>query len=48
MYLSARDMLKIGYLMLNKGKYKDKQIIPKEWIEDIIKLHTKKKKNKMN
>jgi hypothetical protein len=42
MYLSARDMLKIGYLMLNKGKYKDKQIIPKEWIEDMIKLHTKK------
>ena len=23
-YLSARDMLKIGYLMLNKGKYKKK------------------------
>jgi hypothetical protein len=44
-YLSARDMLKIGKLMINKGKYNKKQIIPKEWIEEITYLHTKKEEN---
>jgi CubicO group peptidase (beta-lactamase class C family) len=42
MYLSARDMLKIGKLMLNKGKYNGQQIIPEAWIEEITHLHTKK------
>lgn len=32
-YLSTRDMAKIGQLMLNKGKWNGKQIISKEWIE---------------
>jgi len=44
-YLSARDMLKIGKLMINKGKYNKKQIIPKEWIKEITYLHTKKEEN---
>lgn len=35
MYISARDMAKIGQLMLNKGKWKGKQIISKAWIEKI-------------
>jgi hypothetical protein len=43
MYLSARDMLKIGYLMLNQGKYGDKQVVPREWIKEITTLHTTKK-----
>lgn len=43
MYISARDMLKIGYLMLNQGKYGDKQVVPKKWIKKITKLHTTKK-----
>ena len=42
MYLSARDMLKIGKLMINKGEYDGKQVVPKEWIEEITYLHTKK------
>lgn len=46
MYISARDMLKIGYLMLNQGKYGDDQVVPKEWIKEITKLHTKKEINK--
>ncbi len=46
MYISARDMLKIGCLMLNKGKYGDKQIVPKKWIKEITKLHTTKKETK--
>lgn len=35
MYLSARDMAKIGQLMLNKGEWNGKQIVSKEWIEKI-------------
>ena len=42
MYLSARDMLKIGYLMLNKGKYNEKQIITEKWIEKLTSLYTTK------
>lgn len=34
-YISARDMAKIGQLMLNKGKWNGKQIVSKEWIEKI-------------
>ena len=35
MYISTRDMAKIGQLMLNKGKWNGKQIVSKEWIEKI-------------
>jgi hypothetical protein len=45
-YLSARDMLKIGKLMMNKGKYNKKQIVPKKWIKKITYLHTKSEKPK--
>lgn len=31
-YLSTRDMAKIGQLMLNEGAWKGKQIISKDWI----------------
>lgn len=34
--LSASDMAKIGELCLNKGVYKDKQIISSKWIEEMI------------
>lgn len=44
-FLSARDMLKIGKLMINKGKYNGKQVVPTEWIEEITYLHTKKEEN---
>ena len=40
MYLSARDMLKIGKLMINKGEYDGKQVVPKEWIDEITYLHS--------
>lgn len=33
MYLTSRDMLKFGQLYLNKGKWNDKQILSKKWIE---------------
>ena len=32
MYLTAWDMAKIGYLYLNNGKWKGKQIVPKEYV----------------
>ena len=35
MYISARDMAKIGQLMLNKGKWNGEQIVSEEWIEKI-------------
>ena len=40
-------MLKIGKLMINKGKYNGKQVVSKKWIEEITYLHTKKKKTKL-
>ena len=32
--LSPRDMLKIGQLVLNKGKWNSKQIVSEKWIEE--------------
>lgn len=34
-YISTRDMAKIGQLMLNKGQWKGKQIVSQKWIEQI-------------
>ncbi len=36
MWLSTRDMARIGLLMLRKGKWNDKQIIPETWVNEII------------
>jgi CubicO group peptidase (beta-lactamase class C family) len=32
MWLSTRDMARLGLLMLNSGKWEDKQIIPDDWV----------------
>ncbi|WP_191859231.1 serine hydrolase domain-containing protein [Hanstruepera ponticola] len=32
-YLSTRDMARLGYLMLRKGNWNGKQIIPENWID---------------
>ena len=32
-YISTRDMAKIGQLMLNEGAWKGEQLIPKEWVK---------------
>ncbi|MCD4741001.1 MAG: beta-lactamase family protein [Desulfobacteraceae bacterium] len=37
MWLTPRDMAKIGWLYLNKGVWEDKQIVPKKWVEDSTK-----------
>jgi len=39
LYLRPRDMAKIGYMMLNGGKWKDKQIISKSWIKESTQKH---------
>ena len=32
MWLSTRDMVRIAYLMLHNGKWKDRQIVPADWV----------------
>lgn len=39
MELTARQMLAFGQLYLNRGKYKDMQIIPAEWVEHSLQRH---------
>jgi CubicO group peptidase (beta-lactamase class C family) len=34
--LEPRDMAKLGYLWLNNGRWEDRQIIPKSWMEAAI------------
>lgn len=38
LYLKHTDFHKIAQLLLNDGKYNDEQIIPQEWIKDMITL----------
>nr|MBA3416525.1 serine hydrolase [Chloroflexia bacterium] len=33
LYLTPREMAKIGYLYLNKGRWDDRQIVSAEWVE---------------
>jgi hypothetical protein len=37
-FLSTRDMVKLGQLMLNNGLYNKKQIIPKKWVKKTTTL----------
>jgi len=36
MWLSARDMARIGLLMLNEGNWNGRQVIPREWAREIV------------
>ena len=38
--LSTRDMARIGYLMLREGRWRDRQVIPKEWVRRSTRLVT--------
>lgn len=42
--LRPRDMAKIGLLVLNDGKWQDKQIVSKEWIRGSTKPHVQESK----
>jgi len=35
MYLSTRDMARIGYLMLRHGNWAGRQLVPAEWVDKI-------------
>ncbi|WP_115462178.1 serine hydrolase domain-containing protein [Winogradskyella aurantiaca] len=39
-WLSTRDMARLGLLMLRKGKWSDGQVIPENWVEDMVKQKT--------
>ncbi|HOA07085.1 MAG TPA: serine hydrolase [Spirochaetota bacterium] len=41
LYLRPVDLAKIGYLILKKGKWKDKQIVSSRWIEESLKPRVK-------
>ncbi|MCZ7569739.1 MAG: serine hydrolase [Ardenticatenaceae bacterium] len=36
LHLHPRDMAKIGYLWLNKGRWEDKQVVSREWVENSV------------
>lgn len=38
LFLSHENFHKIGQLLLNDGKYQEKQIVPKTWIEEMCKM----------
>lgn len=38
--LTARDMVRFGYLYVNKGRWDDNQVIPESWIEESLVQHT--------
>ena len=40
MWLSTRDMARLGLLMLHKGKWKDKQVVPARWVEESVSVVT--------
>jgi CubicO group peptidase (beta-lactamase class C family) len=37
MWFSTRDMARLGLLMLNKGKWHNKQILDENWVKEMIK-----------
>ena len=41
LYMTSRDMAKIGQLILNKGKWGEKQVISEKWIEESTTPKTK-------
>ncbi|MGB9604648.1 MAG: serine hydrolase domain-containing protein, partial [Bryobacteraceae bacterium] len=40
MWLSTRDMARLGYLMLREGNWAGRQVIPREWARKIVTLVT--------
>jgi CubicO group peptidase (beta-lactamase class C family) len=42
LYLRSRDMAKIGYMMLKKGKWRGNQIVSEEWVNESTKAQVQK------
>lgn len=43
--MKPRDMAKIGLLMLNRGRWNDKQVVSEKWISDSTREHEKSQNN---
>lgn len=41
LYMTPRDMAKIGQLIINNGKWNEKQIISEKWVEESTTMKTK-------
>ena len=41
MWLSARDMARLGLLMVNGGVWNNREIVPSSWVKDSTALHVK-------
>jgi CubicO group peptidase (beta-lactamase class C family) len=39
-YLSTRDMARIGYLMLRNGEWRGRQLVPRAWVREITRVVT--------
>jgi CubicO group peptidase (beta-lactamase class C family) len=42
LYLRSRDMAKIGYMTLKKGKWRGNQIVSEKWVNESTKAHVQK------
>ena len=40
LWLTPRDMTKLGQLLLNNGAWDGKQIVPREWLAEATRAHT--------
>jgi CubicO group peptidase (beta-lactamase class C family) len=41
LHLQPRDMARIGYLWLNGGRWKDRQVVPEAWMRDAVREHSR-------
>lgn len=41
-HLSTRDMARIGYLMLREGRWNDTQVIPRDWVHEMVRPFTRR------
>jgi CubicO group peptidase (beta-lactamase class C family) len=39
LHLRPRDMAKIGYMIMKKGKWKDRQVVSSQWVAESTKSH---------
>jgi CubicO group peptidase (beta-lactamase class C family) len=46
--LSPNSMIKIGQLVMDKGRHKDKQLVPEAWIAESMKTYTRSNFNPYN
>jgi CubicO group peptidase (beta-lactamase class C family) len=40
LHMQPRDMAKIGYLWLNGGRWENRQIVPADWMQAAIRVHS--------